>query len=293
MSGNSNYVLPFNYLGSKYGQLKWLLPLIPQPIKNVNNHFVELFGGSAVVTLNSPRYPINTINDINGDVITFFKVLRDNSDELIKSLYLTPHSHEEYKNSWSRQSDNEIERARKFYIRLRQSFGSMGGQKKSKGWLLATKQSRCKISEATNKWLSGVDGLYEIVSLLKCIQFENRHYKTLLPLINDKSTVIYADPTYEYDSSPASKEYVNSLNNEDHEELSKGLHEHLGKVILSGYDSPFMQKLYGDWIFIKAPVHKRTMGSMSKNSKTKLSIRQECVWCNFDPFMEKPNLFNQ
>ena len=90
-SGKQKKLIAFGWYGGKYSHIDWLLPLLPDC-----HHFCEPFGGSAAVLLN--RYParIETYNDIDGEVVNFFKVLRDQKNKLVKAIGLTPFSREEF-----------------------------------------------------------------------------------------------------------------------------------------------------------------------------------------------------
>ncbi len=78
-------LIAFGWYGGKFNHLNWLLPLLPE-----STHYCEPFGGSAAVLINKKPSPVETYNDIDGEVVNFFKVLRDRSDELIKAIGLTP-----------------------------------------------------------------------------------------------------------------------------------------------------------------------------------------------------------
>src|SRR5574339_214313 len=103
-------VSALNYFGGKSRHLDWILPLIP-PHKN----YVEPFCGSAVVFLNKRPSPIETISDLDGRLINFFKVLREHPDKLIDLLSLTPYSRNEYQLS-KHISEDPIEDARRYFI---------------------------------------------------------------------------------------------------------------------------------------------------------------------------------
>ncbi len=62
----------FAWYGGKFSHLDWLLPLLPSC-----HHYCEPFAGSAAVLLNRPPSPIETYNDLDGEVVNFFRVLRD------------------------------------------------------------------------------------------------------------------------------------------------------------------------------------------------------------------------
>ena len=108
----------FGWYGVKFSHLDWLLPLLPKC-----HHYCEPFAGSGAVLLNRESSPVETYNDIDGDVVNFFWVLRDRHEELIRAIALTPFSREEYHRAiyGSTHVISEVERARHFYIKARQT----------------------------------------------------------------------------------------------------------------------------------------------------------------------------
>ena len=112
--------LAFFYYGGKFSHLNWLLPLLPP-----TPAYVEPFGGSAAVLINRHPSPVETYNDINGEVVNFFRVLREKPEELVTKLGLTPYSREEFFEALDPGVD-PVERARRFYVRIRQAHGSSG-----------------------------------------------------------------------------------------------------------------------------------------------------------------------
>ncbi|MFM7189328.1 MAG: DNA adenine methylase, partial [Microcystaceae cyanobacterium] len=82
--------IAFGWYGGKYSHLDWLLPLLPKA-----THYCEPFGGSASVLLNREPSPVETYNDIDGEVVNFFRILRDSPNELMRMIGLTPFSREE------------------------------------------------------------------------------------------------------------------------------------------------------------------------------------------------------
>ncbi len=123
--------IAFGWYGGKYSHLDWLLPLLPSA-----QHYCEPFGGSGAVLLNREPAPVETYNDLDGDVVNFFKVLRQQKESLLEAIGLTPFSREEFEIAISETSDNitDLERARRFFIRARQvrtglsngKFGTLG-----------------------------------------------------------------------------------------------------------------------------------------------------------------------
>src|SRR3954447_16463194 len=110
--------IAFGWYGGKYIHLNWLLPLLPKA-----THFCEPFGGSAAVLINRQPSLVETYNDLDGEVVTFFEVLRTQPEELIKAIALTPFSRAEFRYAIEHQGDRSLtalERARLFFVRARQ-----------------------------------------------------------------------------------------------------------------------------------------------------------------------------
>ena len=57
-------LIAFGWYGGKYSHLDWLLPLLPQV-----THYCEPFGGSAAVLINREPSPVETYNDVHGEVV--------------------------------------------------------------------------------------------------------------------------------------------------------------------------------------------------------------------------------
>ena len=112
----SKRLIALNWYGGKFAQLQWLLPMLPQC-----HHYCEPFAGSFAVLLNRAPSAVETANDLDSDVITFFRVLRDDGDRLVEALRLTPFSREEFQQSLAIDPTlPDLERARRFFVRARQ-----------------------------------------------------------------------------------------------------------------------------------------------------------------------------
>ncbi|MEO6188223.1 MAG: DNA adenine methylase, partial [Ginsengibacter sp.] len=106
-------LIAFGWYGGKFSHLDWLLPLLPDCL-----HYCEPFAGSGAVLLNRAPSPVETYNDIDGEVVNFFKVLRQEKEKLIEQIALTPFSREEFAIACGLDPDlSQLERARRFYIR--------------------------------------------------------------------------------------------------------------------------------------------------------------------------------
>ncbi|MEA1996557.1 MAG: DNA adenine methylase, partial [Gemmatimonadota bacterium] len=182
--------LVFGWYGGKYNHLKWLLPLLPK-----SHHYCEPFGGSAAVLINRKPSPVETYNDIDGEVVNFFKVLRDQTEEFIKKLALTPFSREEFYYSLDYgQYLNEMERARRFFVRARQVRTGLAQTASLGRWANCKNTSRAGMSGVVSRWLGSVEGLPEISERLLRVQIENRPSIEIIKLYDSPSTLFYCDP---------------------------------------------------------------------------------------------------
>jgi len=263
----SNLKQTFTYLGGKFSYLQWLLPIIEIPC----NHRIDVFGGSGVVLLNMEPAPIETYNDINNQVVNFFRVLRHQPDELIAQLQLTPHSKKEYDDAWYSDLDSAVEQARKFFIRTQQSIWAAGAQDKVRGWSASIRDSRCSISEKTHKWINAVEGLYAVSERLKRVQIECRDFRAIMKLYDDPATFFYLDSPYDK-LLRSSTAYRFDFKDQDHIDLAYWAHKVQAKVAVSGYDTPLMRELYKDF-----KIH---IGPQRKNNRSKKEAI-ECVWTNY------------
>ena len=177
-------LIAFNYFGGKHNSLKWLLPLLPKSYS-----YVEPFGGSAVVLLNRAPSKIETYNDISSEIVNFFRVLRGNPVGLCEQIYFTPYSKEEYRICFhTLGSGSDIERARKFFVCVNQSFSATIGR--YTGWKFSTKSSRNLIAEPVSRWLNKLPKLAYIIERLKEVQIQNEDFESIIKKTDSKETLL-------------------------------------------------------------------------------------------------------
>lgn len=262
--------IAFGWYGGKFSHLDWLLPLLPE-----TTHYCEPFGGSAAVLLNREPSPIETYNDIDGEVVNFFKVLRSEKDALIEAIGLTPFSREEFEQAINAPLAglSDLERARRFYIRARQVRTGLAQTASSGRWAHCRLTSRAGMAGAVSRWLGAVEALPEIAQRLLRVQIENDNAISVIRRYDSLETLFYCDPPYPHDSRGDTKAYKYEMSNEAHYRLAETLRVVQGKVALSSYHSPLMDELYGDWTCIEAPA--RTIHSIKQE-------RIEVLWINYD-----------
>lgn len=263
--------IAFGWYGGKYSHLGWLLPLLPN-----TKHFCEPFGGSAAVLLNREPSPVETYNDIDGEVGNFFRVLRDSKEELIEKIGLTPFSREEFEIAIEQpdKTITDVERARRFYIRARQVRTGLAQTASSGRWAHCKLTSRAGMSGAVSRWLGSVDKLPEIAERLLRVQIEDVPAIEVIKRYDSEETLFYCDPPYPHESRGDKNAYGYEMTAEEHEELAKVLHKVKGKVAISGYHCGLMDELYSDW---------KCNEAVEKNCHSIKKPRVEVLWTNYDP----------
>jgi DNA adenine methylase len=272
--------IAFGWYGGKYSHLDWLLPLLPQC-----HHYCEPFAGSGAVLLNRDPSPVETYNDIDGEVVNFFRVLRDQHDELIRAISLTPFSREEYFLAISGDKDdiNDVERARRFYVRARQTRTGLAQTASLGRWANCKNTSRSGMSGVVSRWLGGINCLDDIAQRLIRVQIENRPAIEILRLYDSPQTLFYCDPPYLHETRGDNKAYAFEMNDAQYQEFAEIVNGCKGKIAVSGYDHPLMAELFHPARWFK------TLGPEKTIHSTK-DTRQEVLWTNYDP-QEEGGLF--
>src|SRR5213593_366406 len=244
----SRKLIAFGWYGGKYSHLDWLLPLLP-----TCHHYVEPFAGSAAVLLNREPSPVETYNDIDGEVTNFFRVLRDRKEKLVEQIGLTPFSREEFYRALSEENvANDVERARRFFVRARQVRTGLAQTASLGRWANCKNTSRAGMSGVVSRWLGSIESLPEIALRLLLVQIENRPAIEVIKLYDAAETLFYCDPPYVHSTRGDSKAYAFEMTNEGHRELARVLGRANGKVAVSGYRSDPMDTLYNGWNCIEA-----------------------------------------
>lgn len=234
---------PLRYFGAKWQLADWIISQMPP-----HTLYCEPFCGGAAVFFRKPLAALNVLNDINGDVVNFFRVLRERRDELIEAINLTPWSREEYEQALSSFDDADtdpLERARRMYIIANQSFSGGGTGNKKTGWRHQINFNRG--TAVTGEW-SRLTGLQLAAARLKNAQIENDHALKVIERYDSTRTLFYVDPPYVIQSrARAAGRYHHEMNEQDHRDLAARLQQLDGYVLLSGYRSDLYEELYAGW----------------------------------------------
>jgi len=282
MSGNRDKIIAFNYFGGKFSWLNHLYDNFPNDFV----HLVDLFSGSMVVSLNYKGKIIKTANEINSDITNFFEVLRNNEPDLTRMLLLTPCSIEEFDNCWEK-TDDPLENARRFYVRVRQSFFGLGAQRQNKGWHFAKEHYNCQGGETVSRWNNAIKKLHDVAEVIRTnFQITNWDCFDCIDKSDFKKAFFYVDPPYPLESRASKNDYKFEFSDEDHRKLAERLHCIEGYAMISGYECVLMNELYGDWTKVKLPV---------KMNSIRSSKVQEVIWFNYsldETRSGQSNLFN-
>lgn len=267
------------YHGGKFRLAHWIIAQMP-------NHvcYTEAFGGAAGVLLQKPRAYAEVYNDLDGDIVNLFEVLRDPElrEQLIEQLVLTPYSRADFESSWEPTANN-IERARRVCIRAQMGFGSAGATKGITGFRVDTKR---QYGTAQSLWATYPEHLGIIGQRLSGVLIENRPAVQVLKDHDSENTLHYVDPPYVHDTryagAKAGRIYRHEMNDLDHEELLSVLLDLEGMVMLSGYPSELYDDVLTGWT--------RVDTSARIASYRGAAVRTECLWLN--PAAQQPDLFS-
>jgi len=246
------------YPGAKNRLASWICGYIPE-----HKVYLEPYAGSLAVLFNKSRSHIETVNDLDEEIVNFFEVLRNYPDLLKRVVTMTPYSRSEYKRSYE-SADNEIERARRFCVRCWMGFGC--GNLYQNGFKTGQQTTSPNPAKA---WLKLPEIMMVAAERLQGVQIENLSALELIGRYDTEDVFIYADPPYLH-STRKNYLYKYEMTDTDHEELLKALLNHPGKVLLSGYDND----LYNDMLYGWEKVQKNTQAECGLK-------RTEVLWMNY------------
>mgnify|MGYP000485986401 CR=1 FL=1 len=108
------------YPGSKWRLAEWIISHFPP-----HRSYLEPFFGSGAVLFTKQRSAIETVNDLDDEVVNLFQQIRENTDRLADAIYWTPYARSEYDRAWAAQHTEQdpFQRAVDFYIRMMMGHG--------------------------------------------------------------------------------------------------------------------------------------------------------------------------
>lgn len=251
---------------------KWLLA--PWVISHMPPHrnYVEPFGGAASVLIRKPRSYSEVYNDLDGDVVNLFRILRsdEESAKLVELLRLTPFARSEFELAYG-ETNCAIERARRTIVRSFMGFGSDAALGKTSGFRAESNRSG---TTPAHDWRNYPDALEATIARLSGVVIEQRPALDVITRHDGGDTLHYVDPPYVHSTRARAgrKNYRNEMTNGDHEDLLRVLKRLKGSVILSGYSSELYEQEMRDWF----RVERQALADGARE-------RTEVLWMNFDP----------
>lgn len=236
------------YPGSKWRLADWIISLMP-PHKS----YLEPFFGSGAVFFKKPPSRIETINDLDGEIVNLFQVVRDRPEALERAVALTPYSREEYERAWELHKDgavtDPVELARLTLVRYCQTRGSCSVYKA--GW----KNDRAgrEYAYAVRYWNNLPEWIATAVERLKEAQIEQKPAVDVIRRFASPDVLIYADPPYVLSTRKQRQYNVEMAKDAQHEELLAALLAHPGPVMLSGYDNELYNDTLKGWDKLQTP----------------------------------------
>lgn len=258
------------YHGGKWMLAPWIIGHFP-----VHHRYVETHGGAASVLLRKPRSSEEIYNDMDAEIVSLFRVLRHDGDELERLLRLTPYARAEFEEAWLPAPD-PIEKARRTLIRSFMGVGtaaateSRDNGRRMTGFRTVSRVGRkCYAAE----WTNWIDALPVLLRRFREVLIENHPAEMLWKRYDAEDTLFYVDPPYVMSSrGDVEADYRHEMTDDDHRALAAQLKMVKGKVLLSGYHSPLYDELYDDW----ERVERAALADGGRK-------RTEVLWMNFKP----------
>jgi len=241
------------YPGAKWALSKWVVDNLP-----AHDVYLEPFFGSGAVFFAKPPSRTETINDLDGNVVNLFKVMREQTEQLCNALSLTPWARAEYLSSYvNSEAVDDVERARLFLVRCWQAFGTRTGQ--ASGW---RNRTTGKNPTEPDIWKVLPERVTVAARRLRDAQIESMDAIALIKRYAKPNCLIYADPPY-VESTRSKSIYAFECDDQFHRDLLDALDNHPGPVVLSGYDNPLYNERLSHWRKITKETvaelgHKRT-----------------------------------
>lgn len=266
---------PFGYLGAKKRLALHIANLLPP-----HNAWVEVFCGSAAVTMAKKPAPIEIINDADSQIVTVFQQLREHPDELIRLIEFTPYSRTEFENAYMENGTrNKLEQARRFLVASMMTVNGAIGKRetgtKHSGFSYSQSYARNGHEARVSRWNSMPERLRRVVERLKQVRIEHRDARELFEMfLNRPATLVYLDPPYLMDRDHGYK--VDANEKEFHEELLELCLQAKCMVLVSGYNN----ELYNSYLTKERGWQRRVIETHTRNTNGKNLARNEVLWSN-------------
>ena len=257
------------YPGAKNRIADWICEYIPP-----HEVYLEPYFGSGAVFFNKEPARIETVNDLDGEVDNYFRIVRERPEELASLLAQTPYSRDEYKKAYDqRDGITDIERARRFAVRCWMGFGCSNRYKNG----FRIRQQRTS-PWTTKAWRQFPEVIVEAGNRILNAQIENLPALELLNRYDTEDVFVYADPPYLHGTRKGYL-YQHEMDDKEHIKLLTTLSCHPGKVLISGYDNDLYNNMLLGWNKVQR-----------KTQAEKGLPRIETLWMNYEIGQTELNL---
>jgi len=234
-----------------------------------HHSYLEPYFGGGAILFNKEPSRIETVNDLDGDVVNLFQVIQNpvQREELIRLVVYTPYARAEYDGAFPESPGDlgSVERAKNFLIHSGMGHGFRLCEKTGFKRDVYAREA----AYAVRYWNRLPDEISGVALRLKMVQIEHRPAVELIKAFNHSNVLVYADPPYVM-STRGRKMYRHEMADEDHIELAETLLQHTGPVMLSGYDNEIYNTYLSGW-------RKESIPARAENSLP----RTEVLWMNF------------
>jgi DNA adenine methylase len=249
---------------------RWLISLMPAHL-----HYCEPFaGGLAVLLAKDPEGTSEVVNDLNGQLMNFWKVLRDFNlfERFRRQVEAIPLARQAWEEARDAHPYDPVDDAVAFFVNNRQSLA--GRMTSFTAWTRT--RTRRGMNGNVSEWVGAVDGLPEIHARLRRVGLDCLPALTFIQKEDTPQTLFYCDPPYLHETRAATQCYgTYEMTEEDHRKLLDLLLQVKGKVILSGYPSHLYDTTLSQWTRHTLDVPNHAASGPKKRRMT------EVAWCNF------------
>jgi DNA adenine methylase len=273
--GNSVLWSPVRWVGGKFRLRRVIVGLLPE-----HKCYVEVFAGAAWVLFCKPPSRVEVLNDIDEELMNFFRVVKDKPKELIRAFQWELVSRFEFERlaRLSPSKLTDVERAHRFYYLIMAGWGGEANYPRF--------QTSTDDGGHGNRLIGALETLQERLSpvheRLRTVIIENLDWRDCLSRYDRKGTVMYLDPPYPRNGC---NYRYNMRNWEEHEELAERLRSVKCKWILSSYDNRRIRSLFREERIV--PVRSPSGMEQRKNGRTRV-LNKEVLIMNYDkkdPYM--------
>ena len=271
---------PFKWVGGKSRLRKFIIPMIPP-----HTCYVEPFAGAAWVLFGKPRSDIEVLNDIDQELITFFRVVKEKPEELIASFEWELASRAEFNRlaATDPMALNDVQRAHRFYYLI---MAGWGGEARYPRF-----QSSTRDGGHGNRLIGALKTLRKrllpIHERLRTVLIEHLDWQECVDRYDSPSTVMYLDPPY---LKNGVNYKFNMRGENEHRSIAERLKTTKSLWILSAYDTVEIRELFDGYGVtpIQSSSGMKTSAAEQRKGRQR-TINREILITNFNPPMtEQP-----